>query len=347
MTKLKGVRVGEMGNKKLYDVIKSKLSNIKKVDWLLIVLVFASFVGANVTFAGRLNFIYFCLATITCLYILIYRRIQGGKRLLKNTALFLGTMVAVYWSFAFYITSFPGYRSYNNAGEKLLHETEGFEKVSIPFRDGKLEGWWYRRSIEQEAPLFVFFCGAGECSADSMTIFYEDNNLMDYIENYDLLCLDYPGYGNSDGKIYEASMKSMALSIYDEIVTWDGIDENRITVAGYSIGTGPASYLAEKREIDSLILIATYDKYYHIGDADRSDLYQLECGYNLHPFYYAKDIEEPVLILTSDADTTCEYKSAKRVADRLKNCDIVKLSGVKHENMLCEKSFATIKDFLQ
>ncbi len=341
-------REGNMEKNKKENGIKRINTKLKWADWLFIVLSLASIIGAAVTFSGRQNFVYFCFAVIISAFIVLYRKISKGKKILiKNIALFMGTMVAVYWSIAFFITSFPVYGKINTAGESLLQETEGFNKISISFQDGKLEGWLYRQSKEQEAPLFIFFCGAGECSADSMSGFYNDGNLMDYLPDYNFLCLDYPGYGNSDGMVYESAMKNMALRIYDEAVTWDGIDETRITVAGYSIGTGPASYLAQKRDITSLILIAPYDKYYLIGDADRSDWNQLICGYNLHPYNYAKKIDESALVLTSDIDNTCTYKSAKRVADRLKNCEIIKLSGVRHENMLCEESFTAISEFLK
>lgn len=195
--------------------------------------------------------------------------------------------------------------------------------------------------------MFVFFTGAGECSAKAMNNFYQDGNLMEYLPNYDFLCIDYPSYGESDGLAYNYAMRSMALNVYDKAITLDGIDQSKITVAGYSIGTGPAAYLAEKRDVASLILIATYDKYYHIENADRSDWNQFICGYNVNPVDYAKHIKKPSLILTSDADRTCEYKSAKRVADRIKNSKMIKLSGVKHENMLCDQSFQYISDFLK
>lgn len=339
-----------MEKNKKDDGIKRKKTDLKWIDWLFIILGLASIVGAAVTLSGRANFVYMCLAVIACAFILLYRKINKGKKIvIKSIALFLGTMAAIYWSIAFFVCSYPvsDYGKINVAGEKFLQETKGFEKKSISFLDGKLEGWLYRQSEEQEAPLLIFFCGAGECSADSMSSFYKDGSLMDYLSDYDFLCMDYPGYGNSDGMVYEAAMKNMALSIYDEAVTYEGIDETRITVAGYSIGTGPATYLAKERNIASLILIAPYDKIYHTGDADRSDLYQLISGYNVNPYNFAKKIDEPVLLLTSDADHTCVYKNAKRVADRLKNCEMIKLSGVRHENMLCDESYTAISEFLK
>lgn len=324
--------------------------NLKWVDGLFIILGLAALIGAVFSYTGRQNFINYCLAIIVCSFVLLYRIIDKGKyKVIKYILLFFGTMAAIFWSFYFSSFSYPvgSFRKTNVTGERLLQETEGFEKISISFRDGKLSGWLYRQSEEQEAPLFIFFCGAGECSADSMSSFYEEGNLMSYLPDYNFLCMDYPGYGDSDGRVYEAAMKSMALNVYDKAITLKGIDETRITVAGYSIGSGPASYLAMKQEVASLILIAPYDRIYHIEDADRTDLYQLVFGYRVNPYDYAKKIDERVLLLTSDADRTCEYKGAKRVADRLENCQLINLSGVKHENMLCDEAYKAISAFLK
>lgn len=327
--------------------IKKRKKYFRGFDGLIIKLGLASVIGATLTYSGREYFVYFCLALIVCAFIFIYRRINEGKYILiKYVPLVIGLFILAYWALEFYETSFPVYGTEYPKGESILQETEGFEKVSIDFRDGKLEGWFYRQSLVQEAPLLIFFCGAGESSAKAMCGFYEEGNLMDYLPDYDFLCFDYPGYGNSDGLVYESAMKDMALKIYDKAVTLQGIDSDRITAAGYSIGTGPASYLAKERELASLILIAPYDKYYHIGDSDRSDLVQLWCGYNIHPYYYAKKIKEPVLLLTSDIDKTCQLKSAKRVSDRLKNSEMITLTSVQHWDMLCKDAFVAINEFL-
>jgi hypothetical protein len=270
------MKIIEKGNK-----IRRNKSDLKRTDWLFVGLGLAAIMGAIVTFTKRQNFIYYCLGIILCGFVLLYRKISRGKNILiKNIILFIGTILAFYWSFSFFITSFPVNPRRSPKEELFLQETEGFSKVYIPFQDGRLEGWLYSQSKEPEAPLFIFFSGAGECSADSMSIFYKEGNLIDYLPDYNFLCFDYPGYGKSDGLVYESAMKNIALRIYDEVVTWDGIDE-------------------------------------------------------------------PVLVLTSDIDSTCTYKSAKRVADRLKNSEIVILSGVKHENMLCDETFAAISEFLE
>jgi hypothetical protein len=193
-----------MGDMKGKKTTKKFKANLRRVDWIFIILDVVSLTGAIITYTGRLYFVYFCLAFILCSFILLDRIIGRGKyREIKYTLLLFGTVLSVYWSMYFFVFSFPidgvgGSGIYNTDGEKELQETEGFEKIIMPFREGELSGWLYRQSKEQKAPLLIFFCGAGECSADSMISFREEGNLMDYLPDYDFLCMDYPGYGNSD-----------------------------------------------------------------------------------------------------------------------------------------------------
>lgn len=325
------------------------------VDKFFIVFGFICLIGVLVGFTeimgvtGYLIFPYMCFGLITSVFAVVIRRncISLRKTIIKDVLLLVVTFTAIFWVWYFNLLTgiWFGF-NFSDYDEKFLQQTAGFERVSVPFKDGKLTGWLYRQSNEQEAPLFIFFTGAGECSAKAMSVFYHDGNLMDYMPNYDFMIIDYPSYGTSDGLSYDGAVKSMALNTYKKALTLKGIDKSRITVGGYSVGTGPASYLAMKRDLESLILISPYDKLFRQGNADKSDLHQIIFGYNVNPYDYAKHIKEPTLLIASDKDTTFEYKSVKRVADRLKNKTLIKLTGVKHQNMLCTQSYQYINKFL-
>jgi dipeptidyl aminopeptidase/acylaminoacyl peptidase len=74
--------------------------------------------------------------------------------------------------------------------------------------------------------------------------------------------------------------------------------------------------------------------------------FRLLWGYNVDPIDYAKFIKEPVLIISSKDDTTIPYEVSMSVADRLKACEVVTLTGVKHEHMLSDTSYGAIHEFL-
>ena len=76
-------------------------------------------------------------------------------------------------------------------------------------------------------------------------------------QGYDILIVDYRGYGKSDGKNYgEQQMFDDVQVAYDYLKK--RYDENKIVVAGYSLGSAMASYLASVNNPEHLIMIAPY-----------------------------------------------------------------------------------------
>ncbi|RYZ98535.1 MAG: alpha/beta fold hydrolase, partial [Sphingobacteriaceae bacterium] len=75
--------------------------------------------------------------------------------------------------------------------------------------------------------------------------------------NYDLFILDYPGYGKSTGRIFnEEDLLKAVQFAYDTLKTH--YQEQDIVIIGYSIGTGPAAWLAAHQHPKQLVLMAPY-----------------------------------------------------------------------------------------
>ena len=76
-------------------------------------------------------------------------------------------------------------------------------------------------------------------------------------QGYDIFIVDYRGYGKSDGKNYgEQQMFDDAQAAYDYLKK--SYKEDKIVVAGYSLGSAMASYLASVNNPEHLIMIAPY-----------------------------------------------------------------------------------------
>lgn len=347
------------------DILVKKL---KTTDWILIVLSAASLIGCIVEYQRRYRFLYFCLPLIFTIFFLLSRRTDmGRKKLLKTVALFMATMFAIFCSIVFALSSTPIGEVRNKGSENFLlgQVQEHFEQLSIPSMSGYTRGWLYKQS-EKKAPLVIFFNGAGECSAKTVQKFWEEGILSEYFPGCHFMCTDYPSYGVSDGYVSEASMKEMALDTYDTAIQWDFIDKSNITVIGYSIGTGPAAYLAAHRELSHLVMLAPYDEHWenwlrnNEAAAQRKGIknegkfkssverlfLRLLWGYNVDPIDYAGSIEEPVLIIASMVDTAITHEASMRVAEKLKNCEILTLTDIKHENLLCDTSYEAIHEFI-
>lgn len=75
-------------------------------------------------------------------------------------------------------------------------------------------------------------------------------------EGYELWMMDYPGFGKSTGKRTEANIYKDAHTLYQLALKKFSPDE--IIIYGRSIGTGPASQLASKKQCKKLVLETPY-----------------------------------------------------------------------------------------
>lgn len=81
------------------------------------------------------------------------------------------------------------------------------------------------------------------------------NNFSEIFKDYTVYLVKYRGYGSSTGKPTEKGLYSDALKIYDAIKS----KYANISIIGRSLGTGVATYLASKRNINKLVLVTPFD----------------------------------------------------------------------------------------
>jgi abhydrolase domain-containing protein 17 len=74
-----------------------------------------------------------------------------------------------------------------------------------------------------------------------------------------VIAVEYPGYGlYKTSKPNEQMMKEDADAIYDYLTAIVGVKESDIILMGRSMGSGPTSYLASRKEAHSLLLMSPY-----------------------------------------------------------------------------------------
>ena len=73
------------------------------------------------------------------------------------------------------------------------------------------------------------------------------------------LAWDYPGYGRTPGKPTEKTVYAAAETAFRHLVEERGFAASNIVLCGYSIGSGPSCYLAEKHpDVGALLLLAPF-----------------------------------------------------------------------------------------
>lgn len=81
--------------------------------------------------------------------------------------------------------------------------------------------------------------------------------LHDLYPNADAIAFYYRGYPPSAGAPGSAALQADALLIHDFVRA--RLDPDRLVVAGFSVGSGVAAYLAAHRPVDALILVTPFD----------------------------------------------------------------------------------------
>ncbi|MEQ8316015.1 MAG: alpha/beta hydrolase [Phycisphaerales bacterium] len=113
--------------------------------------------------------------------------------------------------------------------------------------------WFLPARGESPAPLVLLFHGNGENVAGMLPIGkrYQSQGLA-------VGLVEYPGYGGTSGKPTQASVTRAAVAGYDALVARPGVDGDRVVVHGFSLGGAVAAQLAERREVDGLVLESTF-----------------------------------------------------------------------------------------
>ena len=187
----------------------------------------------------------------------------------------------------------------------------------------------------------LYFGGSGE------SVTYTTSDFIDTFPSHSTYLMSYRGYGSSSGKPTERALFSDALTVYDELST----NHKTISVIGYSLGSGVAMHLAAKRDVHSLSLIAPYDSMQSVAQ-------------NNFPFYpmsimlrdkydsisKAKEIEEDVLIIVAEEDTTIPYKLTHRLitAFQKKQLKVKTIKSVGHNNIFESSDYySSLRKFIE
>jgi pimeloyl-ACP methyl ester carboxylesterase len=154
---------------------------------------------------------------------------------------------------------------------------------------------------------------------------------------YDVFLLDYRGYGKSQGHISsQAQLLADVEAAYNQLKT--EYAEPTIVVAGYSVGTGPAAWLAGRHHPRLLLLHAPY---YSLADmaAHTIRLWPVLPGwllrYPLATNEYVQQVRAPVVLFHGDRDAVIPHQSSVRLRVLLKPGDqLITIRGGGHNGLL-------------
>lgn len=150
---------------------------------------------------------------------------------------------------------------------------------------------------------------------------------------YEVLMIDYPGFGKSTGKLTEQKLYDWALNVYKIAIKRFGADS--IIIYGKSMGTGIASQLASIRDCKRLILETPYYDFPSVV-SHYFPIYPVRwmLHYDFPTYAYLKNVSAPITIFQGTKDRLVTYSNAKRLKPLLKQKDeFITVKGGGHNNL--------------
>ena len=132
---------------------------------------------------------------------------------------------------------------------------------------------------------------------------------------YDVLIIDYRGYGKSRGRMSEGTLYGDAQYIYDEMKGKYG--EERIVLYGRSIGSAPAAHLAATNRPRMLVLEGPFYNLKELARRTYPILPTFLLRYSYEVNRLAAKADCPVHIFHGDRDEVIHYSYGERLAEEL------------------------------
>jgi pimeloyl-ACP methyl ester carboxylesterase len=150
---------------------------------------------------------------------------------------------------------------------------------------------------------------------------------------YQVLMIDYPGFGKSTGKLTEQKLYNWALQVYR--IANKRFSADSIIIYGKSMGTGIAAQLASIRDCKRLILETPYYDFPSVI-SHYLPIYPVRwmLHYDLPTYEYLKTVSAPITIFQGTNDMLVTYGNAMRLKPLLKPVDeFVTVNGAGHNNL--------------
>lgn len=160
-------------------------------------------------------------------------------------------------------------------------------------------------------------------------------NLDDFSQRFEasVLCLNFRGYGMSDGKPSEKTLFADAVAVYDHITK--EFPNKRIILIGRSLGSGVASYLASKRDVDRLVLVTPFDSMQSVASTYYPFLpVSLLLRHKFRSDQFVADLQTPTLVIGANNDEIIPRKNTERLIQSFATPpQVAWIAGTGHNNI--------------
>ncbi len=273
------------------------------------------------------------------------RPLKGSKNFLRWLLIIVAVVVVfgagVLWDMQGRMMYYPRPEDTEQAARN--QQISGLEPLTVNGPGGAQYSGWLWKATPGRAGLILYFGGNAEYAASSVAGLAGIPGAAQAINGYNYLMMDYPGYGNSQGKPSEESIYRMALATWDAITAREDVDPSRIVIAAWSLGTGTATRLAAEKNPAGLVLMAPFYNGAALVNAIASDMLEgtiaSSMGDNLlkpddflvrnkyRNDLYARQTPVHTLIIAASQDHVIPSQQAERLAQEYASKQFLMVEG--------------------
>jgi len=143
--------------------------------------------------------------------------------------------------------------------------------------------------------------------------------LLDILKNQlkvHIIAIEYPGYGIYEGKPSAEKILEDSDFVMSFIIKMLGIKANDIIIFGRSIGSGPATYIASKYKINSLLLMSPYTSIRAVARNIVGRIGQFLVAERFRNIDYIKLAKSPVMIIHGLKDQLIPYTQSQDLCEQ-------------------------------
>ena len=164
--------------------------------------------------------------------------------------------------------------------------------------------------------------------------------------NYDVLVMDYRGYGKSTGPMSEAALYNDGQQCYNYLL--QRYAEEDISIYGRSLGAGIASKIASTNQTKRLIMESPF---YSVEDVakGRFPIFPLKklLRYELPNYKHLQKVNCPITIFHGTNDHVVPFSSGEKLSKE-KNVQFVPIEGAGHNDLITFETYrSAVTDLLK
>ena len=190
---------------------------------------------------------------------------------------------------------------------QFQYENQQVDEYNLELKDGAVINGLHFKTERHKG--LVYYLKGNSKSIKGWGKFAVDFTL----HGYDVIMIDYRGFGKSTGKLSQESMKHDALYVYDKLK--EKVKEEHIIVYGRSLGTGLATKVASMNNPRALVLACPY---FSMSKNAKRYLPLIPLGlvmrYRMPTYKWIKYVDCPINIIHGTKDKVIRFKSSLRLS---------------------------------